>query len=69
MMTSLKKALKPNGRVYLVEYRKEDDWVPIKEVHKMTEAQAVKEMEAAGLILERNIGNLPWQHCMVFKKP
>lgn len=69
MMASIKRALKPSGRVYLVEYRKEDDWVPIKEVHKMTEAQAVKEMEAAGFILERNIGNLPWQHCMVFKKP
>lgn len=69
MILSIKKALKPNGRIYLVEYRKEDDWVPIKKVHKMTEAQAVKEMQAAGFVLERNIGNLPWQHCMVFKKP
>ena len=34
----------------------------------MTEAQAVKEMNAAGFILERNVGNLPWQHCMVFIK-
>ncbi|MCA1762960.1 MAG: class I SAM-dependent methyltransferase [Cryomorphaceae bacterium] len=69
MILSIKKALKPDGRIYLVEYRKEDDWVPIKKVHKMTEAQAVKEMQAAGFVLERNIGNLPWQHCMVFKKP
>ncbi|HKL02132.1 MAG TPA: hypothetical protein VJ911_00600, partial [Cryomorphaceae bacterium] len=68
MMASIKKALKQDGEVYLVEYRKEDAWVPIKDIHKMTEAQAVKEMKAAGFILERNIGNLPWQHCMVFKK-
>jgi hypothetical protein len=34
----------------------------------MTEAQAVKEMKAAGFILKRNEGNLPWQHCMVFIK-
>jgi hypothetical protein len=34
----------------------------------MTEKQAVKEMEAAGFKLKRNIDNLPWQHCMVFVK-
>jgi len=68
MMASMNECLKDDGRIYLVEYRKEDDWVPIKEVHKMTEAQAVKEMKAVGFELERNIGNLPWQHCMVFRK-
>jgi len=68
MMASMSKSLKDKGRIFLVEYRKEDDWVPIKEVHKMTEEQAVKEMKAAGFELERNIGNLPWQHCMVFRK-
>jgi len=68
MMHSMHKSLKDNGRLYLIEYRKEDDWVPIKEVHKMTEEQAVKEMEAVGFELDRNTGNLPWQHCMVFKK-
>ena len=68
MMASIKKALRPDGKVYLIEYRGEDASVPIKEVHKMTEAQAVKEMNAAGFRLEANIGNLPWQHCMVFIK-
>lgn len=68
MIASVKKALRPNGRLYLIEYRGEDASVPIKELHKMTEAQAVKEMKAAGMKLERNIGNLPWQHCMVFVK-
>ena len=54
MVASIKKALKPEGRIYLIEYRGEDRTVPIKKVHKMTEAQAVKEMKAAGFKLERN---------------
>ena len=68
IMTSLNKALKPDGKLYLIEYRKEDKSIPIKEVHKMTEKQAIKEMKAVGFKLERNIANLPWQHCMVFVK-
>ena len=68
MLVSIKKALKADGKLFLIEYRGEDESVPIKELHKMTEAQAIKEMEAAGLKLHRNIDNLPWQHCMVFIK-
>lgn len=68
MMASIAEALRPGGELFLIEYRAEDDWVPIKPIHKMSEAQAVKEMEAAGLTLKRNVGNLPWQHCMVFVK-
>lgn len=66
MVASIKKALRPDGKLFLIEYRGEDPNVPIKRLHKMTESQAVKEMEAAGFKLERNIDNLPWQHCMVF---
>lgn len=68
MIQSVLAALKPGGKVYLIEYRAEDKSVPIKPLHKMTEAQAVKEMKAAGLALNENIDNLPWQHCMVFVK-
>lgn len=68
MMEAIRVALAPDGYLYLVEYRMESTWVPIKKVHKMSEAQAVKEMEAAGFTLIRNVGNLPWQHCMVFQK-
>ena len=67
-MRSIREALKKDGRVYLIEYRAEDRSVPIKPIHKMTEAQSVKEMEAAGFKLLENIDNLPWQHCMVFVK-
>ncbi len=68
MIASIKKAMRTDGKLYLIEYRGEDGSVPIKKVHKMTETQAVKEMEAAGLKLEQNISNLPWQHCMIFIK-
>ena len=68
MMQSIKKALRPNGKIYLVEYRGEDPRVPIKKIHKMTERQSVLEMKAAGLKLKENIANLPWQHCMIFEK-
>ena len=68
MIASIKSSLKDDGEVYLIEYRGEDKKIPIKELHKMTEKQAVKEMSAAGFELKSNIDNLPWQHCMVFVK-
>ena len=68
MIESIKKALKPKGQIFLIEYRGEDPSVPIKELHKMTEAQDVKAFKAAGFLLQRNDDNLPWQHCMVFEK-
>ncbi len=63
------KALKPGGRIALVEYRKEDRWVPIKELHKMTEKQAKKEMAALGLEWIETKDVLPQQHLMFFQKP
>lgn len=68
MIVSIKKALKKDGELYLIEYRGEDDAVPIKKVYKMTEEQAVKEFKIAGFKLRENISNLPWQHCMIFVK-
>ena len=68
MITSIKRALKPEGELFLIEYRAEDPNVPIKKIHKMSEKQAVKEMNAAGFKLKSNINNLPWQHCMIFVK-
>lgn len=68
MMASLHQALKKDGQLFLIEYRGEDPKVPIKKLHKMTEAQAVREMASFGFTLKKNIANLPWQHCMVFVK-
>ena len=68
MALSMLAALKPGGKLVLVEFRSEDPTVPIKTIHKMSEAQAIKEFISAGFIFDKNIDNLPWQHCMVFTK-
>lgn len=68
MMLGLCEALRPRGRVYLVEYRKEDATVPIKPLHKMTEKQAIREMRAIGLRHVRTEDILPRQHLMIFEK-
>ena len=65
---SILAALKPNGKLVLVEYRAEDDKVPIKQTHKMTEAQVIKELTVLPLKWERTINDLPWQHVLVFVK-
>lgn len=68
MMAAIRAALKPGGRVALVEYRKEDPRVPIKDVHKMTEAQAKKEMAVAGLAWVKTVSTLPRQHLILCEK-
>ncbi len=69
VMSAVRDALVPGGRVVLIEYRMEDPEVPIKLLHKMSEAQVRKEMEAAGLKFIRNDTFLPQQHFLVFEKP
>src|SRR5437762_2282699 len=68
MMEAICRALKPGGRVVFVEFRAEDPKVPIKEVHKMSEAQVRKEMSVQPLEWVETIATLPWQHIIVFKK-
>jgi SAM-dependent methyltransferase len=68
VMETIVRALKPGGRVVFVEYRAEDRNVPIKEAHKMSEAQVKKEAAAHALVYERTATTLPWQHVVIFKK-
>ena len=68
IISSVAASLSPRGRVVLVEYRGEDRSVPIKPLHKMTVAQARREMAAAGLALEQVHDDLPRQHVMVFRR-
>jgi ubiquinone/menaquinone biosynthesis C-methylase UbiE len=63
----LKEAFKPNGRLVLLEFRKEDPKVPILEVHKMSVAEVKQEMEAEGFVLDKVIDVLPWQHIIVLR--
>lgn len=70
MLSDLSKSLKVGGRIAFVEYRKEDPSVPIKEVHKMSEAQVRKEAEQPEFNLKwvETIAVLPRQHVVVFKR-
>ncbi|WP_129644956.1 class I SAM-dependent methyltransferase [Peristeroidobacter agariperforans] len=68
VMTKVREALKPGGRVALIEYRAEDPAVMIKPVHKMTEQQIIKELTAAGFRHQKTIRTLPLQHLVLFQK-
>ena len=69
LLVGIKKALKPGGRLVLVEFRGEDPEVPIKPEHKMTLAQVRKELEPQGFRFVESLEFLPWQHIIVFEKP
>lgn len=68
MMQEICRSLKPGGRVALVEFRGEDPNVPIKALHKMTEAQARKELGVHPLRWVETVRTLPWQHLMLFER-
>ena len=68
VMASIIRALKPGGQLVFVEYRAEDPLVPIKALHKMSEAQIKREAAAHALVWQRTEGSLPWQHLVVFRK-
>lgn len=70
MMVEIAKAMKPGGRVVLVEYRREDPQVPIKLVHKMSQVQVKKELGLPdfGLKWKETIATLPRQHILIFER-
>jgi ubiquinone/menaquinone biosynthesis C-methylase UbiE len=63
----LKEALKPDGRLVLIEFRREDPRVPIREEHKMSVEQVREELGADGFRIDRVIDVLPWQHIFVLR--
>ena len=68
MMKHIKDALKPDGRVVLVEFRKEDPNVPIQPLHKMSVHDVRSELEPMGFRFQRSIEFLPWQPILIFSK-
>ena len=68
MIDGIYQALRPGGRIFLIEYRGEDASVPIRPLHKMTEEQVVREMSVFGLDWTDTLDFLPWQHMMIFTK-
>jgi ubiquinone/menaquinone biosynthesis C-methylase UbiE len=68
MLRGIRNALKPGGRLVLLEYRKEDPDVPIRPEHKMSVAEAKMELGAEGFTLSRVDSRLPRQHILIFSK-
>ncbi|OON69200.1 SAM-dependent methyltransferase [Hymenobacter sp. CRA2] len=68
MMRAVRNSLKPGGRLALVEYRAEDPKLTIKRIHRMSEEQARREMEAVGLKFVQNDKSLPQQHLLIFQR-
>ena len=68
MMQNICRALKVGGRVAFVEYRLEDDNVPIKRLHKMSQLQVMKEATPHPLSWVETLHDLPWQHIIIFEK-
>ena len=66
-LRAVRRALKPDGRLVLIEFRKEDPRVPIREEHKMTVREARAELEAEGFRFDEVIDVLPWQHILIFR--
>lgn len=67
MLHALRRALKPSGRLVMLEYRKEDPHIPIRAEHKMSVEEARMEVEAEGYKLERVLNHLPRQHILIFR--
>ncbi len=68
MLSALAVALKPDGKILLLEYREEDPDINIKPLHKMSIKQVNKEMEANGFKLYSKEEFLPIQHILVYEK-
>ncbi|HXA53140.1 MAG TPA: class I SAM-dependent methyltransferase [Candidatus Acidoferrum sp.] len=68
MLRGMRAALKPDGRLVLLEYRGEDPAVPIRPEHKMTVSQVKAELEPEGFRLDKLIDGLPRQHILIFRK-
>lgn len=67
MLKAMRKSLKPDGRLVLVEFRLEDPDVPIKLLHKMSKEQILREIPPLGFKLVEQFDDLPWQHVMFFE--
>lgn len=68
MLRHIRQALRPDGRLVLLEYRGEDPSVPIRPEHKMTIQQVKAELEPEGFRLDRVSEVLPRQHILIFRK-
>jgi ubiquinone/menaquinone biosynthesis C-methylase UbiE len=66
IVSGIARALRPGGRLVLVEYRGEDPAVPIKPEHKMTLAQLQRELTALHFRFVDSNESLPDQRIVTF---
>jgi ubiquinone/menaquinone biosynthesis C-methylase UbiE len=67
MLQSIRRSLKPDGRLVLLEFRKEDEAVPIRLEHKMSVSEVRAEVQPEGFRFQQSIETLPWQHILIFR--
>lgn len=68
MLDGIRDALKPTGELVLLEFRKEDPSVPIRQEHKMSVSEVKAEVLPEGYQFEKVVDTLPWQHIIFFRK-
>lgn len=68
MLQRMGEALKKDGRLIVLEYRKEDPHIPIRSEHKMSVDEVRTEIQAEGFRLEKVLHDLPRQHILIFRK-
>jgi len=68
-LQGLMRALKPRGRLVLVEFRAGDPKVEIRPEHTMTLDQVRREVEPQGFIFKESLEFIPWQRIIIFEKP
>src|SRR5260370_19915489 len=65
MLRKMRESLKPDGRLVLLEYRKEDPRVPIRPEHKMSVDEVKAEVTHEGYQFDRVLNDLPRQHIVI----
>jgi SAM-dependent methyltransferase len=66
MLRGIRRALKPGGRVVIVEYAKESRIAPASPLHKMSFEEIRREVEPMGFAVDQLLDFLPVQHGVVF---
>jgi predicted methyltransferase len=65
-MAAIRRALKPGGRIFVLEYAKESDVAPASTPHRMSFDEIRREIEPMGFVVDRLFDFLPVQHGVVF---
>lgn len=66
MMASIRRALKPGGRVLILEYAKESNIAPASPLHKMSFEEIRREIQPMGFVIDQLLDFLPVQHGVIF---